>query len=417
MVLRSLVVPWLLVAGALPALGQPQIRPDEGRPQVPWQEARPWIGRVVAVYGEVIDVRRVGRITFINFDEQRPARFAGVIFEEQLGNFPQPPEQLYEGKIVRIIGTVSAFKDQPQIVVTKPEQVEVVSEMPQPVLPATPPARAPQPGELVIGAYNLLNLFDEHDDPYRDDEGTPPKPRAQMERLAASIRALNADVLAVEEVENRDYLQRFVDVFLPDMGYRHVVLFEGNDTRGIDVGLLSRIPVGAVESRRHVSFPSTDGAPQRFNRDVLAVTLLPPSGPPLEMWVVHLKSNAGGREEAEPIRLGEARELRRMLDEELTADPGARIVVAGDFNDTPDSATIQTIIGTGEQALWSAGSELADPAIVTFNEGEHRSVIDFLLCSPAMAKQYVAGSIQAPQGSVETTGSDHNPIAATFRTE
>ena len=414
--LRALFVVVILFFVASPALVCAQIRPDEGRPTVMWQNARPLVGQVAYVCGEVIGVPKVGKITFINFDEQRPVRFAGVIFEDKLTNFPKPPAEMYAGKIVRIRGTVSMFKDQPQIVVTSPEQVEVLDKLPALTKNAGKPVPSPsKPGEVVVASYNLLNLFDEHDDPYHDDEGTPTKPRPEMERLAESIRALNADVIAVEEVENRGYLQRFVDVFLPEMGYRDVVLFEGNDGRGIDVGLISRIPIGEVRSRRHLRFPGHDGGQARFNRDVIAVTLEPKDAEPFEVWVVHLKSNAGGREATEPIRLAEARELRRLLDKELVDDPSARIVVTGDFNDTFDSKTMQTIVGNSVNAMWSAGSELNNPDMVTYNQGEFRSVIDFLLCSPEMARSFVKGSYRNPQGSVETTGSDHNPISATFK--
>jgi len=411
---RPLIAALLLLTVATRLAAQ-QIRPDEGRPQVLWQDARPLIGQAALVAGKVINVNTAGRITFINFDEQRPARFCGVIFEEQLGNFPKPPKEMYEGKIVRISGTVSAFKDQPQIVVTNPKQIEVLDKLPPTTVPkkAAPPET--RPDEVVVAAYNVLNLFDDYDDPYRSDEQTPAKPRAEMERLAESIRQLNADVIAMEEVENRDYLQRFVDVFLPEMGYGHVVLFEGNDTRGIDVALVSRIPVGVVESNRHVTFPGLDGSPRRFQRDVLEVTLEPADAKPLEVWVLHLKSNSGGREEAEPIRVPEAQQIRRMLDEEFAGDPEARILVVGDFNDTWGTTTLKTIVGEGSGVLWSAGSDLQDSSIVTYNKGEFRSIIDFILCSPAMARQYVKGSCRVPQGSVETSGSDHNPIAAKFR--
>jgi endonuclease/exonuclease/phosphatase family metal-dependent hydrolase len=413
--------PWsLFVAVALlfvssSTWAQPAIAPGEGRPVVMWEDARPLVGQVAFVCGKVIGVPTVGKITFINFDTQRPVRFAGVIFEDKLTNFPKPPSEMYNGKIVRIRGTVSMFKDQPQIVVTSPEQVEVLDSMPETTKPKQNAAVASKPGEVVVAAYNILNLFDEHDDPYKEDEGTPAKPRAQLERLAESIRALNADVIAVEEVENRFYLERFVNTFLPEMGYRDVVLFEGNDGRGIDVGLISRIPVGEVRSRRHLRFEGHDGGEARFNRDVLAVTLEPKEGKPFDVWVVHLKSNAGGREAAEPIRLAEAREVRRLLDEELAENAEARIIVTGDFNDMPESATLKAIVGNGDAALWSAGSDQKDPEAVTYNTGEYRSVIDFILCSPAMQKQYIKGSLRMPQGSIETSGSDHNPISATFR--
>ena len=90
------------------------------RQVVKWEEARAVIGQTSFVCGKVIGVPTVGKITFINFDAQRPVRFAGVIFDDKLTNFPKPPSEMYNGKIVKISGTVSLFKDQPQIVVLNP---------------------------------------------------------------------------------------------------------------------------------------------------------------------------------------------------------------------------------------------------------------------------------------------------------
>jgi len=407
----------LLACVCRPAAAQSAIRADEGRPQVLWQEARQVVGKVALVSGQAIGVPTVGRITFINFDERRPVRFAGVIFEDNLANFPKPPAEMYAGKIVRIRGRVSVFQDQPQIVISSPEQVEVLDKLPSASDAPHPVAQA-KPGQIVIAAYNVLNLFDDVDDPYREDEGTPAKPRAELEALAQSIESLGADVIAMEEVENRDYLARFVDVFLPNLGYSEVVLFEGNDTRGIDVALISRIPVGEVRSHRHLKFPGSDGSEQHFQRDLLAVTLEPKDGPPVQVWVVHLKSKRGDDDAASSIiRVAEATEIRKLLDAELARDPQARIIVTGDFNDTADSQSIQTIIGAGPTAMWSAMTDLGpSPNVLTYNEGEFKSVIDFMLCSPAMHQRYVKGSFRVPQGSIETTGSDHNPIEATFQT-
>jgi endonuclease/exonuclease/phosphatase family metal-dependent hydrolase len=416
----SLAVGWMFSASLVSA--QAPIGANEGRPQVMWQNARSVVGKLALVAGKVINVRKVGRITFINFDDQRPRRFEAAIFDDNIANFPKPPAEMYDGKIINIRGRVTLFQDRPQIIITSPEQIDVLDALPRESKSGIVKPRAPaRPGELVIGAYNSLNLFDDRDDPYRDDEGTPAKPREEMEKLAASIESLNADVLAMEEVENRDYLERFVDVFLPDMGYDNVVLFEGNDGRGIDVALLSRVPVGPVRSHRHIRFPGPHGAgTMRFNRDVLAVTLEPQGGPPLEVWVVHLKSKRGsgdsGVDETEPIRLAEATEIRKLLDAELAKNPQARIILTGDFNDVFESKSVQTIVGSGPTAMRSAMTDLGPhPAVVSYNEEPFRTVIDHMLCSPAMHERYVKGSFHVPQGSVDTTGSDHNPIAGTFR--
>lgn len=413
--IRSTAFPLLVAFVTLAARAQAQINADEGRPQVMWEEARQVVGKTAFVSGQVLNVSTAGRITFINFDEQRPTRFVAVIFEENLGNFPKPPQEMYAGKIVRVRGPVTLFREQPQIAVTSPEQIEILAKLPG-TTDAPQPTRRAKPGQLVVAAYNALNLFDDVDDPYREDEGTPAKPREQMMHWAQSIESLNADVIALEEVENRDYLQRFVDVFLPELGYKEVVLFEGNDGRGIDVALISRVPIGQVRSNRHLDFAGEDGRLQHFQRDLLQVTVEPEGGEPIEIWCVHLKSKRGDDPASDVTRLAEATEIRRQLDARLKADAEARIIVTGDFNDLPESKTIQTIIGGGPTAMWSAHTDLANPKIDTYNTGEHKSMIDFMLCSPAMHQRYVKGSFRVPQGSIETTGSDHNPIVATFQT-
>ena len=102
-------------------------------------------------------------------------------------------------------------------------------------------------------------MFDDKDDPYHSDEKTATKLREDLELLAESIHQIDADVLVLQEVENRGYLELFNRALLADLGYQHVVLTEGNDRRGIDVAILSRVPVGPVTSYRHLQFPDTKG--------------------------------------------------------------------------------------------------------------------------------------------------------------
>lgn len=390
--------------------GAPAINPDEGRPHVGWKDAGLVVGRVAFVSGTVASVRKAGRLTFLDFDDASREGFVGVIFQDALGKFPESPETLYKGKNVQLRGIVTTYQGQPQIQLSDPSQVKVLSELP--AAQYQPPRAVTTGAELTIGTYNVLNLFDEIDDPYYLDENTLTKPREQLERLAKTVHSVNADVLALEEVENRSYLERFVEVFLADMGYQHVVLFEGNDSRGIDVAVLSRVPVGVTRSNRHRTFPGPDGKPMVFERDLLQVELLPDGAPPFEMWVVHLKSNYEGREYAEPIRKAEAAEVRRQLDARLAKDAKARIVLCGDFNDTPDSATLATIIGSGPTAMRSFYGDLSADNRVTYNQPPHLTMIDFLLATPAMAESFVPGSYRVLPGTIESSGSDHNPVFA-----
>lgn len=61
--------------------------------------------------------------------------------------------------------------------------------------------------------------------------------------------AQGPDVLVVQEVENLNVLKLLVARGLVGLGYNYIVLIEGDDSRGIDVGIISKFPV--VESKRY----------------------------------------------------------------------------------------------------------------------------------------------------------------------
>lgn len=414
-VIGCCLLAWTRMLGVALAAGPSPVTAEEVAWVIPYEAATDYIGESCLVYGTIVGARTVGSRCFLNFHEDYRRYLTVVIHRDHFEAFPLPPEQMYRGQKITVCGRVSEFQGRPQVVVTRPEQITILTgDFPAPRLrkPVTSaPARATD--VITVATFNILNLFDAEDDPYHDDEGTPAKPRAEIERVAETLRKLNADVIALQEVESRFYLERVVRVFLRDMGYE-VVLFEGNDTRGIDVAVLSRLPVGPVTSHRHLRFLTEDGKPMSFNRDLLQVRVQPPGAPAFDVYVVHLKSKRGGDETA-PIRMGEAKAVRRVLDEQLRADPKARFLLCGDFNDTLDSAPVQAIIGTGPTALMNVASEIPEADRISYNQEPYRSMIDFILCSPAMGAGHVKGSTRILHGSVETTGSDHNPVVASFR--
>ncbi len=415
---RRLLVSMLAVAGiahaGLAESSRPVIGPDEGMPSVNWKDAHAVVDRMARVSGKIIAVGHARTIHFLNFDLKRPGDFTVVIRENNMKNFNGTLEESYDQKLVTVTGYVSNYRNKPQIQVSHPSQIKVIDKPPT-FTSHTTSATKPVKGQFKIATYNILNLFDTDDDPYRNDNTMSPKSRAELENVAKVLRELDADVVAFQEVENRGYLQRFLDVFVPELHYKNIVHFEGNNVRGIDVCLASRIPVGPVTSHRHVGFSGPNGKVRHFERDVLAVTLQPEGAKPFEVWVVHLKSNFGGREYAEDIRVAEATQLRKMLDTRLKDDPRAAIILCGDFNDTWDSRTLQTIVGEGKNAMSAFFDELSEPQRITYNRGQHRSMIDFLLATPAMAKRFEKGSYAIRPGTVENSGSDHNPVHATFK--
>lgn len=394
------------------AVARGQLGPNEGLPVVSWEDAGRVVGRTADVCGKVVEVGQSQTLRFLNFQKDRGG-FVVVIPAAQAGKFKPDLGTLYQDKLVRVRGIVKTYRGRPEIEATDPSQIEVLEKLPEFRVPGA--IRTEPKFAVTVATFNILNLFDDFDDPYRADEGTKPKPKDQMERAAKAIRELDADVIALQEVETREYLQRFVDAYLVDLGYQ-VVLNEGNDPRGIDVAVLSRLPVGQVTSHRHLTFPGSDGKPMRFKRDLLSVRIEPSGGDPFEVWVVHLQSNFEGREYAGPVRLGEARKVRSLLDQRLTADAAARILVVGDFNDTWDSEALKAVVGEGPTALRCFADELPTDAKVTYNKEPYRSMIDFILCTPAMGERYMKGSYRILAGTEATIGSDHCPVSARFTT-
>ncbi len=412
-----IVVLWL---SAPVAADPPPLPAAEATVHIHWQDAASHYDQDCTVYGKVVATKRIKNWCFLNFDPDWRTTFTVAIPTDAHDRFPEPPERLYADKEIAVTGRVIEYKGKPEIIVGRPDQIVIGATPPKGgddgAKPTVPPA---QPrvfdGTCTVASFNVLNLFDDADDPYHGDETTPAKPREQLERLAETIRRVDADVLALQEVESRGYLQRFVSALIPDLGYRHVVLIEGNDYRGIDVAVLSRLPVGPVTSYRHLRFPDGEGRPILFRRDLLRARIEPPGVEPFDVFVIHLKSKSGGdTPESLALRTGEAGQIRKVFDEVLAANPEARFLLCGDYNDTLESEPVQAIIGTGPGRLGCFAEELEPDQHVSYNREPHRTMIDFILASPTMAKLYRKGSYAILQGSVSTLGSDHNPVVARF---
>jgi predicted extracellular nuclease len=398
----------LCPAGAVSTDG-PIIPIESSLPVIDWTDAHKYVDQQVIVQGKIVITKDIGKISFLNFDVART--FTAVVHKRNYKNFPRPAARMYDNRIVRIRGVISEFKGKPQIEIQHPDQVRILEEA-KPIPSKPEGKRRAFDGIVTVGTYNVLNLFDEYDDPYHTDEGTPHKPKEQLEKLATTIRTADADVLALQEVENRGYLERFVTAYLSDMGYKHVVCIESNDRRGIDCAVLSRLPVGPVTSYRHLRFPDGSGEEMWFRRDLLQVQIEPPGYPAFTIFTVHFKSKRGGAKTTTKYRLGEARQTRTILDDLLARDRDALFLICGDFNDTWDSAPLKALRGKGATALGDFLADLPKDAD-TYNRGPH-GMIDFALASPAMAKRYIPKSCRIIKGSVDSSGSDHNPVLLQF---
>ncbi len=107
--------------------------PKAGLPAdaISWDKAKDHIGDRATVWGLVAGTRygatSSGKPTWLNIGRDYPSseRFVVIIWGENRGNFPQPPEDYYLGKTICVTGLIQEYEGIPQIEVTDPSQIEV----------------------------------------------------------------------------------------------------------------------------------------------------------------------------------------------------------------------------------------------------------------------------------------------------
>ncbi|MGB3502257.1 MAG: endonuclease/exonuclease/phosphatase family protein [Mesorhizobium sp.] len=185
-----------------------------------------------------------------------------------------------------------------------------------------------------------------------------------MRQLSAlAIAETRADIVVMQEVDNLEALKAFEYGYLFKMigeGYRNKYSSTGNDSRGIDVAVMMRAetahgqPIEFVRMTSHaqVTFDEMDLWDERlstvgikpneriFRRDCLEIDVRI-AGQPLTIYGVHFKSMGSprngmdGRQSTMPLRLAEAKAVRRIIEERFGKDHAGekRWVICGDFND------------------------------------------------------------------------------------
>ena len=66
---------------------------------------------------------------------------------------------------------------------------------------------------------------------------------SDAKRLADAIKAIDADIIALEEVESLEALTWFRDKYLPDAGYKHLASKDVGYYRGVECSVMSRFPI------------------------------------------------------------------------------------------------------------------------------------------------------------------------------
>ena len=217
---------------------------------------------------------------------------------------------------------------------------------------------------------------------------------------AAVITEVDANVLCVVEAEDRPSLVRMNIELLHDQ-YGHIMLVDGNDPRGIDIGLLCDARIEVVSIRSHVDVPDPEGTGRPlFSRDCPVYQLRLADGSDLWLLLNHLKSQSFTSGDPDPLRSRQSTEVRAIYDR-LRAEGARLIAVMGDFNkgptndQPPQHPTLEPLLGPDSplvDATTLPGFDLG-PRPGTFQSCSLRNRLDYILLSPELADVATGGGI------------------------
>lgn len=214
---------------------------------------------------------------------------------------------------------------------------------------------------------------------------------------AQVIRDIDADVVGVAECESRAALVQLSRSLMPAVGaqpFDTAMLIDGNDERGIDVGLLARRGYVINWMKSHVDDQEDGERFPIFSRDCPEFGIYTPSGQMVWVLVNHLKSKGyGGQAASDRKRHAQAARVADIV-RRLYAEGAGYVCVLGDLNDTPDSAPLAPLFAdTGLKDISEHPSFRSDGHPGTYGRGGAREKIDYILLSPALYERVRLGGV------------------------
>ena len=286
--------------------------------------------------------------------------------------------------------------------------------------PVTPVAADPvvdsdpaEEGSVRFIAYNVENWLTM--DRYVDGKSLKGSPKPDKEKLAIAELLADAkpDILGISEIGNEEDVKD-LQAYLAKAGHPmpHFHVNRGADpTRSLV--LISRFPIGKTVMRDDLTY-SSKGREYAMQRGILDATVETPAGA-YRFLGLHLKSKRETEDgDQEDMRRNEGHLLRREIDEILSEDPDARLVVYGDLNDTRQSSTIRTIHGGGKNPKSLLMIALKDSRghfwTHHWDFQDVYSRIDYVLVSGALRNSIDWDRCKIIDNDAVAGASDHRPL-------
>jgi endonuclease/exonuclease/phosphatase family metal-dependent hydrolase len=225
-------------------------------------------------------------------------------------------------------------------------QTTVADVAPQPS--AAPPVSSTAASGLRFLAYNVENwliMEDRYDFDTRKSSKNAPKPEKERASVISIVASEKPDVFGVCEIGAKtDLLEIQASLKAAGLDLPHMHFTGGQDTTR-HLGILSRYPIITTAEPAEKVY-KLNGKDYQMQRGILDATIKTPDGRSWRFLGVHLKSKRDVEDgDQEQMRINEAQLLRKHIDSIIAADPKARLLCYGDFNDTRGTSTIRIVTG------------------------------------------------------------------------
>jgi len=271
---------------------------------------------------------------------------------------------------------------------------------------------------LSVASYNVENYLVSDrlvDGVYRE---AYPKPEAEKTALRQVIKAMNVDILLVQEMGTQVYLDELQrDLKTDGVDFSYTTLLKAADPER-HVAVLSKIPFKQISP--HASVPvRLRGKQDQVKRGVLEISFATSEGE-LTLFLIHLKSRRTEQDddvESRQQRLQEAVAVRDLVLARFPTPAKAMFMICGDWNDTRNSKPVKALQKRGETVLgelvWAADSR-GENWTHRFRKEDTYSRIDYFLASPPLKSFIRNGRGQVYDGPGVNEASDHRPVMVTL---
>ncbi len=215
-----------------------------------------------------------------------------------------------------------------------------------------------------VAFYNLENLFDTEDDPYKNDDDFTPggvngyteaiyqKKLYNLARVISQLAVAKVPegpaCIGVAEIENDKVLEDLIrQPALKDRNYRYVY-FDGPDFRSIDCGLIYNPKYFKVLAASSRTVSIEEKGKKEHTRDVLYVTGVL-GNDTTHLLVNHWPSRRGGEAATVWKRAQAALVNKAIVDSLMRVSPYSKIIIMGDLNDDPVSPSVRHTLGAKDE--------------------------------------------------------------------